>query len=504
MADKTVNIDYLCIIREKNGKTAFETVSIPKSVELVTKLEGIVENSNASVLDMQAQMNLAFSEVERRSIDYVSPHSYASSFIDKARYPVVYTFESYNEKLVEMKDRVTSTFASKNESLQKENPVKYQAALKEYVEERLASYKTTLKQDYLRDSRRFICADNYTRTLSSARSMGDVRMYSTDTRGWSDFDYRVTDEISIHLGTNFAYGSSSYFRLILRYKGIEILPYSYMVKYYFANLRDLLRYTRLYDVAHDSWNIAFAFVEETANLASASAQQFLEKWVLNEVKEMVYGLHGILEDPAFHVRDMVNHAGKRAECGYLSVRNMCSNEKSCYGVYPEEMTMAIQAEKLTGALDFLGNLTALSKLIPDIEGFISEIKTMAVAIVPGLDAMVERIVAKVAARQEEKAGKELDLVAVRKALEPYEDAIDRLYEARTEQQRGYSRTVFAAQYARDHKDYAEKKAAAEQLESAISKLAEEIRMRESFRKNLLECRQRVSDAGLISAPSQAA
>ena len=138
------------------------------------------------------------------------------------------------------------------------------------------------------------------------------------------------------------------------------------------------------------------------------------------------------------------------------------------------------------------------------QGFISEIKTMAVAIVPGLDAMVERIVAKVAARQEEKAGKELDLAAVRKALEPYEDAIDRLYEARSEQQRGYSRAVFAAQYARDHKDYAEKKAAAEQLESAISKLAEEIRMRESFRKNLLECRQRVSDAGLISAPSQAA
>ena len=118
--------------------------------------------------------------------------------------------------------------------------------------------------------------------------------------------------------------------------------------------------------------------------------------------------------------------------------------------------------------------------------------------------MVERIVAKVAAGQEEKAGKELDLAAVRKALEPFEDAIDRLYEARSEQQRGYSRAVFAAQYSRDHKDYAEKKAAAEQLENAITKLAEEIRMRESFRKNLLECRQKVSDGGLISAPSQAA
>ena len=504
MADKTANIDYLCIIREKEGKTAFETVSIPQSVELVSKLEGMVENSNVSVLDMQAQMNLAFSEAERRTINYVSPHSYASSFIDLACYPVVYTFASYDEKLAEVKERATSFFAAKNEALQKENPSGYQVALKEYIEERLSEHKAALKKNYLRDARRYINADNYTRTLSQARSMGDVRMYSTDTRGWSDFDYKVTDDIAIHLRTNFGYGSSSYFRLVLSYKGIEILPYSYMVKYYYANRRDLLRYTRLYDVAHDSWNIAFAFVEEAANLASRSAQQFLEKWVLNEVKEMVCGLHGILENPAFHVRDMVNQAGKSADCGYLSVRNMCRSEKSCYGVYPAEMTMAIQAEKLTGALDFLGNLTAFSRLIPDIEGFIGEIKEMAVAIIPGLDAMVEKIVGRVAALQEEKAGRELCLSSVRKALEPHEDAIDRLYKARSEAQRLHTRSVFEALYAHDHKDYAEKKAQAEDLEHAISKLAEDIRMREEFRTNLLECRRRVSDAGLVGAKKEAA
>lgn len=62
MADKTANIDYLCVIRENNGKTTFETIDIPVSTDLVTKLEGLTKNANATVLDMQAQMNLAFNE----------------------------------------------------------------------------------------------------------------------------------------------------------------------------------------------------------------------------------------------------------------------------------------------------------------------------------------------------------------------------------------------------------------------------------------------------------
>ena len=49
-------------------------------------------------------------------------------------------------------------------------------------------------------------------------------MWSTDTRGWSDFSYKVTDDVTITLGTNFGFGSAAYFKLNLRYKGINILP----------------------------------------------------------------------------------------------------------------------------------------------------------------------------------------------------------------------------------------------------------------------------------------
>jgi len=504
MANKIANIDYLCVIREKNGKSIFETIDIPVSIELVSILEGMVVNKNATVLDMQSQMNIAFKENERKSINYVSPHAYGSSFIDITFYPDSYTFERYNQMLSEKKELLTSEYANQNKKLMEARPIDYNQGLQKYLDSKLEEYQQNLKNNYLRQAKRYICAHNYTLTLVRAKSTGDIRMYSTDTLGWSDFDYKVTNDITIHLGTNFGYGSSSYFRLNLKYKGVDILPYSYMVKYFEANRRDLLRYTRLYEVAHDSWNIAFSFVEETANLAASSAQDFLEKWVLNEIKEMVYGLHGILENPDFHINDMLNKSGKRADCGYLSVRNMYSWEKSRYGVYPEEMTMAIQAEKITGALDFLGNLSALSKMIPNIDGFISEIKEMAIAIVPKLEGMMAQIEEKVAILQEQKASKEVRLEAIKKALEPHEKEIDRIYAARPAEQKNWTRMAYASEYASKHKEYAINKGIADELGSTISRLSEDIRMRESFSRNLKECRGRVVSAGLLKDTTLAA
>ena len=99
MADKTANIDYICVIREKNGKTSFETIDIPASTELIARLEGLSVNDNATVLDMQAQMNLAFDDQHRKPINYVSPFSYACSYIDIAYYPASMSFAEYNEQV---------------------------------------------------------------------------------------------------------------------------------------------------------------------------------------------------------------------------------------------------------------------------------------------------------------------------------------------------------------------------------------------------------------------
>ena len=149
MADKTANIDYLCVIRENNGKTTFETIDIPVSTDLVTKLEGLTKNANATVLDMQAQMNLAFNENQRRAINYVSPYSYGDSYINISYYPTILSFAEYNEKLAAHEDSIREEFSSENQKLQKIDPSNYQAELDDYLEREMSQYTDDLKCDYL-------------------------------------------------------------------------------------------------------------------------------------------------------------------------------------------------------------------------------------------------------------------------------------------------------------------------------------------------------------------
>lgn len=496
---KKTNIDFLCVIRESEGKTTFETTDIPASEDLVSKLDGMVENADATVLDMQPLMELAFPEADRGPYNYVSPYAYTSTYIGWASFPKPFSSEAdYDREIADHEARLRESFAKSHEDLLERDPGRYQAELERSVKEGTAAYARNLKKYYLSDARRYINATNYSRTLAEAKRAGDVRMWSTDTIGWSDFTFKVTDNVTICLGTNFGFGGSSYFRLYLRYKGINILPYSHLVRYYYADMCDLIRYTRLYEPEHESWFPALSFVEEVSNLAAQSAEEFVRSWILNEVREMVSRLHTILDNPRSYLQDMASTADGRHDQGFITVRNMEDLVRKChYGVYPEEMAIALQAEKITGALDFLDNLTKLSAILPEIEASIAEIQDMAVAVIPGLDRMVSEITAKVTELQGLMAAKQEQFSTVRKELEPHEKAIDALYESLGEDKKGWFRSSLESKYAETHKEYAEMKKEAERLFDEIGKINYDISMRSSYRDVLQKCRRRVTAAGLL-------
>lgn len=501
---KTANIDYLCVIRENGERTTFETIDIPASTDLVSTLEGMVDNDSASVLDMQSHLNYAFPEEERKPMNYVSPFSYGSAFIEGTIYPASISYQEYKDILAEKAESLAETFEERNKYILAKNPSAYSRLLSEFVEKGIADYKVSLKKDYLSKARRFIMAKNYTKTLNSIKGNPDIRMYSTDTLGWSDFKYRVTDDITINLGTNFGYGSASYFRLCLKYKGIDILPYSFVVKYFFANRRDILRYTRMYDVAHDSWNIAFDFVEKTANLAAEDAEQFVKEYILGEIQQMMHGLEKILKDPNAYASSLAKMAGKRAECHFLTVRNMNIYEQKCYGAYPGEMSMVIKAEKITGALDFLDNMMKLSESIPEIQGSIDEIKAMSQEVLPEIISQISVLVNEIAALQEKKASAERKLEGLKEKAAPHVKRIDLLYEDRVKKDKYLSRSTVEEEYIKKHSDYAELKAQIETAQEELDSICGELRMREGFRSSLSDCVRRVQDAGLASNDNVAA
>ena len=329
----TVNQDYLSLISVNDGKTTFERADIPQSEELVGALTDMAANPDQTVLDLQSRMDLEFSPEQRGYINYVSPYGYQSAYISGAVYPPSRTYEEYCRGLEQESESAREKFAELNENL-REDPDLYAEKMKEYVDRKLEVYKSCLKADYLSLAKRFIMANNYRNTLTAARSRQCVRMYSTDTLGWSNFTYPVTDDVTITIGTNFGYGGSSYFHLGLRYKGIDILPYSFMVNYYYADQDDLIRYTRRYVVNHESWNNAFEFVERMANLAAGNPDAFVKEVIVNEVREMVEGLRSMLSSSNVFMEHYIRAAGNARRKDYETVRNMTMDEVKIYRVYP--------------------------------------------------------------------------------------------------------------------------------------------------------------------------
>ena len=504
--EKVVNQDFICVIREKDGKTVFETVDIPQSVELLSKLSAMVENDNVHLLDMQSQLNIAFPNPSSRvDYNYVSPYEYHDSqdengeYIRFASYPKLLTYNEYRALLCEKKAQYKQVFEDLNKELRDSDPQEYETGMDSYIKESLFHFDKSQKTCFLKKAKRYIHAYDYYNKLSEVNSLPDVRMYSTDTLGWSNFWFKVTDDISIWLRTNFGYGNASYFGLNIIFKGVTLLPYSAIVKYFYANMRDLLRYTRLYETVHDSWNVAFDCVADVANQAAASATDFLQKWVFNEVKEMVKELHDILKNPGFYVLDKINMSGLNAESGFLQVRNMSEHELQLYGVYPNEMTMVVKAEKVTGALEFLSNLSKLSNLLPELDGFIKEIKRIAVSLIPSLDFDISRSETKIESLKLEKSANESVLSKIMKDLEPHEKEIERLYQGRPEDDKHKFREQFEQAYSQSNEAYRNLKAQKNDYLNKIYSLENEIQERQKFLSTLIECRHRVERAGLAKA-----
>lgn len=503
--DKRVNIDYLCVIRREVNNTLFEKIDIPQSTELVTTLQGMIENDNMTVLDMQAQMNIAYPKEEQGFINYISPYPYDSAFVEGASFPPSLTYDEYKDDLSGYAEYYTEAYEKAHKSQMDDNQEDYAKGLSDYIEEKIVERRKSLKKDYLSKARRFIMAKNYKRTLEEAKDKaGIIKMYSTDTVGWSDFTYKVTDDITIKIDTNFGFGSSSYFDLCLKYKGIDVLPYSYVVKYYYANRRDIIRYTRRYHPTRDSWNLAFDYVERTANLASDDGERFICNNILGEVRQMVDGLVEMLDDPKLYMDGLANQAGERTTANFLSVRNMTTDEKKQLAVYPQEMTMLVKAEKVTGALDFLENLNKLSETIPEIDDAIDSIKSMAQGIVPDIKIMITSLMTEIVSLKYKKDEVEIRLDDLRSLAKPHEKRIDDLFEDRKKDNIYLIRSTIENEYASDNKEFSEIKKMIDDTRIELNDINEELSMRESFRSELASCIIRVKDAGLATDDEVAA
>lgn len=513
--EKIINKDYVGVIREKNGVLYYCEVAIPQEDVLITEIDAMKINDNRTLMDVQQRFVRAYPpeciKADGYSIwspdgyyNYLYPSSYKSAYVNGAGYPKLLTYDEYKKALSEKETYLRNKYLLSEEAknslalIRTYSESDYQKRISE-LEEKIANevkeYRKILRTGF--NYKPFIYAHNYKLKLREIKQQDDVRMYSTDQIGWKEFEYKVNENITIYMKTNFGYGSASYFFCNLKYKDINILPYSAVVEYYYVQWTDLIRFTRQYEEDRESWNQVFDFVVETANLAKIAPEQFVKKWILNELDEMLEGLKKIVTSPKKVVEDYIKEQKRTIDIGYYKlVRNCSTRDIQEYEVLPNEKIMAVKAEKITGSLLLLDNLRKLEDISSVVNEYISKIEGLNHDIMPEIDAYIIHLESDISKLEQSlnQVKKELDYVNL--LIAQHNSSIRKMSKTMNNGRidgKIYSIDEVTIAYSKENPQYQKDLSQKAGVENKKVKLEEHIRLRNNFLNVLTKCKKRIKE-----------
>lgn len=316
-------------------------------------------------------------------------------------------------------------------------------------------------------------------------------MFSTEDIGHTFYKYKINENIEFQIRSNFGYGGSSFFFVNLTYQGIELLPYSDIVKYYKANMCDFIRYTRQYLPERKNWNYALNFVVETSNYAIKDESAFIEKWIFNEIEEMMLGLERLAINPKEEYHKISNNNFDTPEL--ITVRNIGNDEIKKYKIYPTETVIAFQAEKITGALILLEQIGKLSSVYVNAERVIDRIKKINSELLPQYKKAISSIDEKIAPLQvniETLTEKENTLIEICK---PFEEEFEAILNKAREEAKAKDHNIWInpanlkPKYLFDHPEYKEYLDKITEIKHEIKLLTDNINELKDFIKQLTKC-----------------
>lgn len=354
-----ISDEYIAAVKRVGWKLESFQNPIKKPVTLFEELKAMVDNPNRNVYDLQSKFVNDY-KYDDRGWHVCFPYDYASSYLNTVRAPKIRTYS-------ELKEGWQQTYNDKMQLLKAEceqqGRIFDEAQAKRVANEYMLGIHKTQKNAFYEECRRWINVNELQIQTEILSRKSEVLMYSKENIGWNNFHYTISDDLKVSIKTNFGYGSAAYFFLSVKYKDLDIVPYSFIVKYYKAMMADIVRCTRQYDVRRDSWEAAFDFTVDIANQAQESPEEFIRNYVMNEVREMMTGLKAILNNPD----SMYNQiSGMQVPELVINVRKIWNHEKERMRAYPQESIFIFKVEKITGALHFLQSLKKAAETFCDI------------------------------------------------------------------------------------------------------------------------------------------
>jgi hypothetical protein len=320
-----INVDALCVLKFASN-----------SELVMVDYETIPRPLDSDFEQLKTQFSLEYKDA-KSILSYVKNHFRLKILLEKYDYcgKLNGSFQGINSDISAIESKYQSNFPNiaANEEVKK---IEKETLLID-LQERLQAY-------YLESAYK-ICEQK--------RLQKFILAYSHRKVGWGTPKYELNPNFSIELKTNFGYGYVSYFYTRIKYKELDIIPYSDWILYEKAQLFEIIRYSSKHQLKNESWVEALEYSRDACNLSLTDEIAFVRKYVIDECERMVSGLEEFLEVEKF---------------------KFLNKEKISNDVHKEGHNLIeFRGEKLSGAINFIEKIIQFDK-IAEIKEFVKRIE----------------------------------------------------------------------------------------------------------------------------------
>lgn len=206
---------------------------------------------------------------------------------------------------------------------------------------------------------------NYFATLSTLHNDRNNILISNRRHGWIKMGWnkfgkslQITKDISATIFSNFGFGSSSYFYILIYYKDIPITTFTDYIKYEFVKSFEVIRYTRKYyyydfkkdefgnisktvSLDYKGWENLMSYILYLSNIPEVNKERYFLDYINNEFTIMVNKLDELINSKEYVFYKNVQDDGNDGVINEIF-----------YSVGLKERLLSYKSERIFGTLDF--------------------------------------------------------------------------------------------------------------------------------------------------------
>lgn len=218
-------------------------------------------------------------------------------------------------------------------------------------------------------------------TYKQCENNNDIKFYSHRKLGWASPIVELNNSLSVKIDTNFGYGKSSYFYIKLIYRGIDIIPFIDLVSYRHVGIGEIKSYSKKYTPDNDNWYCAMEYVRDAYNLLIENEFRFVQKFIVDEIENLVNKLKTVMVKDAFYFIDMKH---KLDQVTKIPIKNKFTGIE----------LLKLRGEKLTQSLAIIPTIEEFRDFT-EIDSSISEIKQLNQDFLPILTTEIDDLAVKI-------------------------------------------------------------------------------------------------------------